>query len=171
MTRLFPADLLKADKVERSQYFQGVIVNHVKLSEVIQKVYKLIINPSSQSSIITVIGPTGVGKSTLIPRVEKLLIERSLEDKNFHPGRIPVVSLEAASPSSGNFDWKDYHNRALLKMEEPLIDYSTQEIHRDANGKTKVRSSTSTNKLRHAQENALRYRQPYAIIIQHSGQI
>ncbi|MBD2106053.1 ATP-binding protein [Nodosilinea sp. FACHB-13] len=175
MSRLFPQDLLKADKVERSQYFQGVIVNHGKLSEVIQKVYELIINPSSQSSIITVIGPTGVGKSTLIPRIEKLLIERSLEDKNFHPGRIPVVSLEAASPSSGNFDWKDYHYRALVAMEEPLIDYkidySTQEVYRDVNGKVKVRSTASTNRLRHAQENALQHRQPYAVILDEAQHI
>ncbi|MBW4461755.1 MAG: ATP-binding protein [Nodosilinea sp. WJT8-NPBG4] len=175
MSRLFPQDLLKADKVERSQYFQSVIVNHGKLSEVIQKVYKLIINPSSQSSIITVIGPTGVGKSTLIPRIEKLLIERSLEDKNFHPGRIPVVSLEAASPSSGNFDWKDYYYRALVAMEEPLIDYkidySTQEVYRDTNGKIKVRSTASTNRLRHAQENALQHRQPYAVILDEAQHI
>ncbi|MBD2230975.1 AAA family ATPase [Phormidium tenue] len=175
MTRLFPEDLLKADKVERSRYFQGVIVNHVKLSEVAQKVYKLIINPSSQSSIITVIGPTGVGKSTLIPQIEEMLFKRSLEDKNFHPGRIPVVSLEAASPSSGIFDWKDYYYRALIKMEEPLIDYkidySTQEIYRDANGKIKVKPTTSTNRLRHAQENALWHRQPYAVILDEAQHI
>ncbi|PSN16323.1 hypothetical protein C7293_03205 [filamentous cyanobacterium CCT1] len=175
MNRLFPEYLLKADKIERSQYFQGVIVNHIKLSEVIQKVYKLIVSPSSQSSIIILIGPTGAGKSTLIPRIEKMLIARSLEDKDFHPGRIPVVSLEAASPSSGNFDWKDYHYRALVKMEEPLIDYkidySTQEISRDANGKIKVKSGTSTNVLRHAHENALLYRRPYAVIVDEAQHI
>ncbi len=38
------------------------------------------------------------------------------------PGLVPVVSMEAAAPDSSQFSWKDYYRRALLALDEPLIE-------------------------------------------------
>ena len=38
-------------------------------------------------------------------------------------GRLPVVSVEAEAPDTGNFSWRDHFKRLLDAMREPLIEY------------------------------------------------
>ena len=81
-------------------------------------------------------------------------------------GKIPVVGVEAVAPESGNFNWKDYFTRALIALEEPLIehkiniDYNMPEIRRNSEGGIVIKQSTSAAKLRQALENALFHRRP-----------
>ena len=63
-----------------------------------------------------------MGKTTLRTRVEQLLTAESLEDLQADPARLPVVSVEAVAPPSGNFNWRDHFRRMLYEMNEPLID-------------------------------------------------
>ena len=60
------------------------------------------------NSIVMLFGPTGVGKTTLLRRVENLLINKAATDADALPWRLPVVTVEAVAPDSGNFGWRDY---------------------------------------------------------------
>lgn len=75
------------------------------------------------ASLIAVYGPTGVGKTTLRLKIEKQLMEEALPQLEKDKGKIPVVGVEAVAPESGNFNWKDYYTRALIALEEPLIEH------------------------------------------------
>ena len=81
------------------------------------------IHERAPNSLILVLGPTGVGKTTLCRKIEQLMITEMLADLQTDPGRLPVVSVECIAPESGTFSWRDHFRRLLMQMEEPLMDY------------------------------------------------
>jgi energy-coupling factor transporter ATP-binding protein EcfA2 len=120
-------------------------------------------------SLVLVVGPTGVGKTTLRRRIEQQLRNTFVSAAKEDPERIPVVGVEAAAPDSGNFNWKDYYRRALWALEEPLTDYKSDYSAASASapqtGRSAVVRRGDSNALRYALEQALRHRRPAAILI------
>ena len=105
-------------------------------------------------SLILVVGPTGVGKTTLRQRIERPLLEDAQASPTCSPGHIPVVGLEVAAPDGRNFPWKDYYTRALLALAEPFIaDKITSEVcdrHRDEHGRLALGRRLTIPDLRRA---------------------
>ncbi|MBE9178500.1 ATP-binding protein [Oculatella sp. LEGE 06141] len=165
----FPRELLDQSKEQRLFYFESFTIAHPKLRETTARAVQFIGNQQAKASCITIVGPTGVGKTTLLQKVEQVLIEQALPNLKKTPGRIPVIRVEAIAPESGSFNWKDYFLRCLLALEEPLIDYKidykTRGVRRDSSGELIIEPKTSSPIVRQALENALIYRQPIAVLI------
>ena len=68
---------------------------------------------SAQNSLVFVLGPTGVGKTTLRAKIEKDLALGLAEQLRNDYERLPVVSVEAVAPESGNFSWREHFKRLL----------------------------------------------------------
>lgn len=62
---------------------------------------------AAPGSLILVIGPTGVGKTTLRLKAEQLIAQQMRPALDDDAGRIPYLSIEAVAPESGNFSWRD----------------------------------------------------------------
>jgi hypothetical protein len=93
-------------------------------------------------------------------RVEQQLIDEALPALAQDPGRLPVVALEAVAPESGQFHWKDYYTRALVALNEPLLDRKVvvnAAVNPDAVRPT-IRRSASAPALRWVLEQCLRQR-------------
>jgi len=122
------------------------------------------------NTIIFVVGPTGVGKTTLRAKVEHDLTADSKEQLLNDKERLPVVSVEASAPDTGNFSWREHFRRLLDAMREPLIDYEL-----DRKGKPwglgrptfpfDPNPRASRAEYQHAVEQALRHRRPRAVLI------
>jgi AAA domain len=157
----FPRKLLHRPISERLAYFRSCTVAHPLLKEADIALKRAIQEPAG-GSLIFVLGPTGVGKTTLRLRVEQHLKETFLAQAREDVGRIPVVAVEAVAPDSGKFSWKDYYQRVLRALEEPLIrhkiNYGGPDMH-------PVAGTTVGNELRYALEQALRFRRPAAVMI------
>ena len=166
--RAFPDELLQRPMSERLAYFRSYTVAHPQLKAVSEALGRAIQEPGG-ASLIFVVGPTGVGKTTLRLRIERELKEQFLSAGEPEPGRIPVVGFEAAAPDSGNFSWKDYYRRALGALEEPLINYKlnhpTSGSYRDKSSEWNGSSRVCSPELRQALEQALRHRRPAAVLI------
>lgn len=164
----FPRELLQAATSERLGYFRAYTIAHPRLKAVSDVLWRAIQEPAGRA-LILVIGPTGVGKTTLRLRMEQELQQRFLAAGASEPGRIPVVGLEAVAPDSGNFSWKEYYRRALRALEEPLIDdkidYATPHRFRNQAGEFTVPPRVGNPELRQAMEQALRHRRPAAVLI------
>jgi len=164
----FPRDLLQRPSSERLAYFRSYVIAHSHLKTVTDELRRAIQEPAGRL-LILVIGPTGVGKTTLRLRIEQELKQRFSTADEQDPGRIPVVGFEAVAPDSGSFSWKDYYPRALRALEEPLIDYkidyATRQVFRNQAGEFTVTSRVANNELRQAMEQALRHRRPSAVLI------
>jgi len=85
------------------------------------------------------------------------------------PGIMPVVSLEAPAPDSSQFSWKDYYRRALIALEEPLVDrkltFAAHASFHGACGRALSDPIVPGIELRLALENGLIHRRPKAFFI------
>jgi len=147
----FPPEILNQPTSARVAYFVGYTMAHPKLVEVAQKLMHSIEQPAG-ASLIFIFGPTGVGKSTLLRRVSQKITQAALPQMEIEPGYIPIAGIEAVAPELGNFDWKDFYYRALIALQEPMID-------------NKINYSSTKLKLRFALEQALRHRQTDAFYV------
>src|SRR5260370_6177246 len=120
----FPRDLLTQPIASRLRYFETKVVAHQRLKEVHATLLHAIRHPVG-ASLILVFGPTGVGKTTLRQRIERQLLEDVVSGSTTNPGHIPVVTMEAPSPDSGSFHWKDSYTRALLPLDAPFTPNQT----------------------------------------------
>jgi len=164
----FPSELLKQSNFERLIYFQGKIVAHPRLKEAHQTLLNAIRQPSD-ASLILVFGPTGVGKTTLRLRIEQQLCEDLRGVVVPDPGRIAVASVEAVSPDSGDFRWKDYYLRALKALDDPFLDqrldHRVRNIRRGGDGQLVIGPHVSLGDMRRVLEQALHYRRPQAFLV------
>jgi energy-coupling factor transporter ATP-binding protein EcfA2 len=158
---------LDESRKTKLQKFQGLTLAHPQLLEAKDKLLAAI-QESPPNSLVMVFGPTGVGKTTLLAKVEQILAQSLLCSLQTDRGRIPVVSVEAVAPESGNFNWRDQFKRTLLKMEEPLVECKLPPpVPRGGDDDLYARRSLKTSgaEYRYAVEQALRHRRPLAVLI------
>ncbi len=164
----FPRELLAQPLERRRHYFATKVVAHQRLKEVYEALLHAIRYPAG-TSLILLVGPTGVGKTTLLGRTVKQLIEDARGDPMTTPGHIPVMAMEAPSPDSGNFSWKDYFTRALIAADEPMlankITTDVRGLHRDEEGRLIIERTVTTLDLRRVLEKCLSHRRPRAFIV------
>lgn len=161
----------KANKSSEAklQQFRAVTVAHPHLMAARERLMA-VLSDAPRNSVIFVLGPTGVGKSTLRARVENDLTNMfALQlEKDF--ALFPVVSIEAEAPDTGIFSWRDHFKRQLDAMREPLINYKL-----DRKGKPwglgrppfpfDCTPRSSGAEYQYSVEQAVRFRRPVAVLI------
>jgi hypothetical protein len=160
----YPAPLLNAPWPDRLKHFQDFTVAHPRLVDAKERLLAAI-RECAPNSVILVLGPTGVGKTTMRARVEQLLTAESLAELQTDPARLPVVSVEAVAPPSGNFNWRDHFRRMLYEMNEPLIDQKRKMEGCDVGVHFMPGIKAHGEEYHHAVEQALRYRRPRAVLV------
>jgi DNA polymerase III delta prime subunit len=178
----FVTKLLRKPKAERLRAFCEHTIKHPLLRAAYEEL-KCAIRDSSPGSIIYVYGPPGVGKTTLLIRIEEYLKELMLAELYKDSERLPVIRVRATAPTSGNFDWKDFFKRLLTALEEPLVDRKIDfELWKCA-GAGPINNSEGNRKLifddrsgmrpmRFAYEQTLKHRRPLTVLVddaQHFG--
>ena len=150
--------------IERLERFRNFTMAHPRLVEARDELVDAI-DGAAPGSLVFVLGPTGVGKTTVRMRVEDLLTQQMAPALNADPGRLPFASVEVVPPETGRFRWRDYFSRLLAAMNEPLIELKT----RRSAGCTQVPSSppsmAGSAELGYAVEQALRHRHPPVVFV------
>lgn len=162
----FPPKLLSQTPAERLSYFRDKVVAHPHLKEIHRQLWQAIQQPGGVP-LILVFGPTGVGKTTLRCRLEQQLWEAGRSMMEQDPGHIPVVGLEVAVADAESFRWRDYYQRALAALDEPMLKNKIVPDH-VLEKRAELRNSGRykvTAELRWALEQALRHRRPVAFIV------
>lgn len=154
----FPSELLKLPAGARQEYFeQRCLISHPRLLEALETTLQAICPPGEGAStrrpgtMVLVIGPSRVGKTTLIRLLEERLTSMSktqmLSDTSF----IPFASILAAGAGTNRFEWAEYYRAVLRALHDPFVDGKVARIR--------------TRELREAMETALCERKPLAIIV------
>lgn len=161
----FPRHLLKRPPEERKRYFHEYWAGHRRIIDVADELLRLIHEPAD-AEIIYVIGPTGVGKSTVMKYVLKKLYEEAMPKLERNPGVIPAAFIELENPDKGSYEWTDHYINTLIALDEVLIDkkiYLTERgVSRDEQ-KVRLRKEIGgRSALRRAAQNALKNRVLYA---------
>jgi energy-coupling factor transporter ATP-binding protein EcfA2 len=164
----FPRELLTQPWTARLKYFKDYTMAHPRLVQTRDALLS-VIQGVAPNSLILVLGPTGVGKTTLRTKIEQMLATETLPELEADPGRLPVVSVECAAPESGIFSRRDHFRTLLLQMEEPLVNYKMNPEApvwvRDRVVKFMPSARAVGSEYHHAVEQALRFRQPVAVLI------
>jgi hypothetical protein len=120
-SRPFPSDLLDQSPDEKLDYFRNKLIFHPKLRTTYTQLIRAITYP--QASLVMVIGPTGVGKTTLRIRVEDEI--RRVVAPTTRPSDIPIAGMAASASMRGSFDWKAFFTSGLEALVEPFINRKT----------------------------------------------
>lgn len=119
ITPAYPPALLGASLDDRLVYFkEGAVVDHPALTAQLQQLLILTAYPTSRN-LVLVIGPTGVGKSTLLKRLS---------------AKIASIYLELESPEKGAFKFSVMHRSALIAMNAALVDRTRPIVVREVDG-------------------------------------
>lgn len=94
-------------------------IKHTRIKQVIDELNTLIY-PGSQDSIFLVIGPTGVGKSTLAKYMVEHAMEKASSEMNMNAGLIPSAYVEAPSSGEDDFSWRLFYTQVLAELGEDL---------------------------------------------------
>jgi hypothetical protein len=155
--RFAPA-LLAASPAERLASFeQRCTIAHARLQEACAAVLQAICSPGEEATlprpgvVVLVIGPSRVGKTTLVRVLERQLLAQAQPRLRSDPGHIPVVRFTAVGPGSGRYDWTDYYTAVLRQLGDPFVE--------------RMPASVRTRDLREAAAEALLQRQPAAVLI------
>jgi AAA domain len=153
----FPPELLAQPVEARLEYFeQRCLISHPRLQEALEAILQNICSPGEGASVrrpgtmVIVIGPSRVGKTTLIRMLEERLLTRCKELLVSDPSFIPFASILVTGPGTNSFDWAEYYRAVLRALHDPFVDGKTARIR--------------ARELREAMETALIQRKPLAII-------
>jgi hypothetical protein len=73
---------------------------------------------------IFVVGPTRIGKTTVLEYIINNLLEDAIDEMQKDPGCLPIAGMEAVAYPRG-YDWKDHWVGCLEALNEPLIEYKS----------------------------------------------
>lgn len=153
---------------------QNLRINHTRIKTLNEELMSLIY-PGSQSNILLVVGPTGVGKSTLCKYLVEAQLAQSKAAMDAAANIIPAVYIQAPVSGESEFSWRLFYERILEQLEgNPFglskqfcdIDPSTGMLHKP------MRQGRSTLAgLRVAVERALKLRSTRFLVIDEAAHI
>lgn len=139
--------------------FQSLTIAHPRLVAADAELRRLLRQPAGPG-LVLVFGPTGVGKTTLLRRVEQVLCAA---DGSSEIGARRVI---ASAPEGVAFDWRDFYRRALRELAEPEVEAKRAiPEYRDGAAEPATRLRATLADLRHSLEVTLRRRQTRALLI------
>jgi hypothetical protein len=154
----FDPVLLTQSKAERLAWFEKeCTIEHTSLLQARDVILQNICSPgvgpglNRLGTMVLVVGPSRVGKTTLIRLLEQELLARAGERMLRDPAHRPFVSISATGPGSGRFDWVDYYTAILRQVNNPFL--------------KRKPSAVRIRDMREAMEEALIQHAPYAVIV------
>lgn len=154
----FPTALLTQPIGARQEYFERqCFIEHPRLRQALDQILQAVCPPGTGASMrrlatmVLVIGPSRVGKTTLIRLLEEQLLVRASRQMEGDPNFIPFASITLPSPDANRFDWRTYYRSVLRGLQDPFVDGKVARIRE--------------RELREAMESALFHRKPVAVIV------
>lgn len=145
-------------------------INHPRIEQMIAEVETL--SGLGHENILMVVGPTGVGKSTLGVSLENRIRRTHAELMQADAGFVPVVRVEARATSESEFNWKLFYSDLIEVLESqsmiPSVEYGVNPLTNKV-VKPRGRSKDTVSSLRKQVENALQARKVKFLIIDEGG--
>lgn len=166
-----PEQALALTVPQKLEYFRAARLQHPRIQEVLEDLLAMA-NPGSGTDIALLIGPTGVGKSTLVDLLWRRIMQQRTQELEQDPGCIPAVVVEAPASGVREFSWRMFYERLGRGLCEPLMNRKQETTLRD--GRTAVRPASAISTIggmRGAVENALRSRRTSLVVVDEAAHL
>lgn len=150
---------------DRLAYFEAVRLRHPRVSQALADL-KLMSKPGAGSNITLLVGPTGVGKSTVVHSLRGQVLEENRERMQKDMAMIPIVVTEAPASGERGFSWRIFYQRIGEALQEPLMTRKQETVTKD--GRVTVRpvsTSATVAALRTSIEKALVFRSTSIVVV------
>lgn len=133
------------------------LVQHPHFDDALRRIMSEIEFPTD-TKLLLVVGPTGVGKTRLREQVEKHILKLAATKQANNPGRIPCVSFEVPSIASNHrFSWREFYYAYMTHLEAPFV--------LEPNKLARASMGDWSRSPEQAVLNALKYRQPSVVLL------
>lgn len=167
----FDRALLKQPVAARLEYFdRQVTVLHPRQEQAYLEIWRAMHQPFGVKQLF-VVGPSGVGKTTLLRKLRQTIMGEALADLGRLPGYKPICAVLAESPHLRAFHWGRLFRDLLEDLDEPYIDAKVSgleiasKLATHGSQRIGLGRRPTTDALRDAVQEALRQRQPKAVCI------
>jgi energy-coupling factor transporter ATP-binding protein EcfA2 len=156
-------ELLKLDNEQKLKYFYSFQVRHNYL-KIVTDDFMFLSKPYNETSIIFIIGSTGVGKTTVSKLLLKQLLEKN-KTENIARADIPYIYLKMLSNGHKAISWFSIYNSMLLKGKEILIKKKIKTIIKDGKVSVDNSSSNKIDALRDSLDSMIKRRNVNVLVI------
>lgn len=164
LVKLSREQVLDRDSETRLAWFKHRQVKHRELRGLTADLLHLV-NPANETRIVTLIGMTGIGKTTLATSILSSVLIKYWS-KDLVASDIPYVVIEAPANGEHSFSWKTLYQRTLTSAKDVLVNAKRQIlvdeefVKFDAGGKW-----VSLAALRESLESMLKHRNVRLLVI------
>ena len=117
--RLTRDEVLSRPAEERLSWFSSITYVHPKLLQTVAHLQELM-EPANDIKIIALIGPTGIGKTTLIDKCLHSLVQRFAPVRL--PHEVPVAMVAAPANGERSLSWRTIYRRMQIACGGVLLD-------------------------------------------------
>lgn len=114
----FPEALLDLPIKNRTEYFFNKVITHKHLETITTEILNYCSFPYRPMGLI--IGPTNIGKTTVLEKINYMLTLENLEKMNEDPGFIPIGFGEICNSTKKPYPWNDIYKYGYEMLNEEL---------------------------------------------------
>lgn len=156
------AEMLQQSRLFRKRWFNLFQLSHRELERVVSDLLELM-DPNNDVKIVSIIGMTGIGKTTLANELNLLL--ESHYGATATPDQCPVLHVSAPANGEKSLSWRMLYRRILEAGAEPEIDHKRPSKVTDGELHGVRGDRQSVASLRGHVEKMLRHRKVRALIV------
>jgi len=159
-----PALLDQPPEIRLAYFDQQVTIRHPRQEEAYLELWRAVRTPVGMQEIF-LLGPSGVGKTTLLRKLQRAIVLEAVRDLRRLPGQHPLCTVAAEAPHRSQFNWGRLFEDILADLDEPHIDAKVDRATFGGPARRGLPARPTVDALRAAVESALVHRRPLAVCI------
>jgi hypothetical protein len=157
-------EVLKLSPLNKIKYLYSFQVKHKNLEDVAMDLMMLL-NPFNETNILFLIGATGVGKTTLVKRLIRVVVEKLQAECRKKASIVSLIFIPAPANGEKSLSWVSVYEKILKASNEILVKKKQANVIENGIMTVQPRKYKNLQALRDALESMLKNRKVRVLAI------